>query len=401
MRTTAFLMIALLGGCCVLAGMEGFAHAQETGAVLTQLREEMQAVREENRQLQERLLLLEAAIESLHRSDGFGVPRLPQEVELCGERVPLERWEVRERLEREFYMMLGDEAQVILCMKRAGRYFPYIEEQLRKSGLPDDLKYVAVAESALLPTAYSHAGAAGFWQFITSTGRRYSLRLTSYVDERRDLAKATGAALRYLSDLYKEFQSWPLSLAGYNAGEKRISDAIEAQETSSYYELRLPLETERYVFRIIAAKLILSEPERYGFPFEEQDFYLPLACDEVEVEVKEGNLSLLAIAEATGSYSRELRKLNPPLRVDYLPPGKHMLWVPAGTGAALLAMLENKGKGDGPEHRVVHRVRKGETLWSIAGRYGVHLASLRKWNGLQNSSIIHPGDKLTVYTPLR
>jgi len=322
-------------------------------------------------------------------------------VELCGERVPLERWEVRERLEREFYLMLGNEGQVILWMKRAGRYFPYIEEQLRKSGLPDDLKYVAVAESALLPTAYSRAGAAGFWQFIRSTGQRYSLRLNSYVDERRDLVKATGAALRYLSNLYEEFQSWPLSLAAYNSGENRVSGAIKAQDTKSYYELTLPLETERYVFRIIAAKLILSEPERYGFPFEEKDLYLPLACDEVEVNVKGGSLSLHAIAEATGSYSRELRKLNPALRVDYLPSGKHLLRVPAGTGAALLAMLKNGGKGDGPGRKVVHRVRKGESLWIIAGRYGVRLASLRKWNGLQRSSIIHPGDKLTVYTPLR
>lgn len=387
---------ALVGGCCVLSGAGGFAEAQGTGDMPAQLAEEVQALRQENEELSERLLLLEAQVAAMQSEGRASIPRLPQQVELCGERVPLERWHVRERLEREFYLLLGDEALVILLSKRSGRYFPYIQEQLQRAGLPDDLKYVAVAESALMPTAYSSSGAAGLWQFISSTGGRYGLRLTSHMDERRDLMKATGAAFRYLSDLYQEFNSWPLALAAYNAGEERVRQAIDAQGVRNYYELSLPLETERYVFRIIASKLILSEPERYGFTFAQEDLYRPLACDEVEVKVRGDVLPLRTIAEATGSYSAELRRLNPALRTDYLSQGDHLLRVPSGTGASLLAML---GKSDdGSPRKVVHRVRKGETLWGIADRYGVRLASLREWNGLKGSTI-RPGDMLTVYAP--
>jgi len=191
--------------------------------------------------------------------------RLPDTIVFAGEPVPLDRWDVAERLEREFYTALGNPAQVILWLKRSARYFPYIETELRRAGLPDDLKYVAVVESALLPRAYSWAHASGIWQFIAGTARSYGLRVTASWDERREPARSTAAALAYLSDLHASFGDWPLALAAYNAGESRVRGAMTRQGVSTYHQLSLPLETERYFFHILAAKLILADPAQYGF----------------------------------------------------------------------------------------------------------------------------------------
>ncbi|HSF02148.1 MAG TPA: lytic transglycosylase domain-containing protein, partial [Solirubrobacterales bacterium] len=208
---------------------------------------------------------LRMRLESLEAGRG-AMPRalhtfeLPPRMEFAGEAVPLRQWDVGERLEREFLLALGNPAQVILWLKRSARYFPYIERELARAGLPEDLKYVAVIESALLPGAYSHASALGIWQFIASTARRYGLAVTSGWDERRNPERSTAAALAYLHELRQRFADWPLALAAYNAGETRIDQAVRHQGVSSYYQLALSEESERYVFRALAAKLILSEP---------------------------------------------------------------------------------------------------------------------------------------------
>ena len=169
-------------------------------------------------------------------------------LEFCGEPVPLEVQEVRELIEKELLLSLWHRPQVILWLKRSGRYMPHIEEVLRSQGMPYDLKYVAIAESALRPHARSRKGAVGFWQFMSYTGRQYDLIINRRIDQRRNIFTSTRAAIRYLSDLYDTFGSWALAAAAYNMGEEGLNSEIVEQGVNNYYQLYLPLETQRYIF---------------------------------------------------------------------------------------------------------------------------------------------------------
>lgn len=284
-----------------------------------------------------RLERLEAGQSALPRAlHAFG---LPASLQFAGEAVPLNRWDVAERLEREFLLSLGSPAQVVLWLKRSARYFPYIERELARVGLPEDLKYVAVIESALLPGAYSHASALGIWQFISATARRYGLAVTSGWDERRNPERSTAAALAYLRELRQRFGDWSLALAGYNTGEGRIDQALRYQGVSSYYQLALSEETERYVFRVLAAKLILSEPEQYGFEVPHEQRYRPHDGDVVTVELRD-RVAVTELARRAGSFYRELKALNPEIVDDWLGKGRYTIRVPKGRGPAFRATLE-------------------------------------------------------------
>jgi soluble lytic murein transglycosylase-like protein len=272
---------------------------------------------------------------------------LPATVQFAGESVPLHRWDVAERLEREFLLSLGNPAQVVLWLKRSARYFPYIERELARAGLPEDLKYVAVIESALLPGAYSHASALGIWQFISATARRYGLAVTSGWDERRNPERATAAALAYLRELHQRFGDWPLALAGYNTGEGRVDQAMRHQGVSNYYQLALSEETERYVFRVLAAKLILSDPEQHGFEVSHEQRYRPHDGDVVTVELRE-RVAVTELARRAGSFYRELKSLNPEIVDDWLGKGRYAIRVPRGHGPAFRAALEGGVRHSGP-----------------------------------------------------
>jgi hypothetical protein len=259
---------------------------------------------------------------------------LPASLEFAGEPVPLKRWDVTERLEREFLLSLGNPAQVVLWLKRSARYFPYIERELARAGLPDDLKYVAVIESALLPGAYSSANALGIWQFIASTARRYGLTVTSGWDDRRNPERSTAAALAYLRELRQRFADWPLALAAYNAGEGRVDQALRQQGVPTYYQLALPAETERYVFRALAAKLILSDPSRYGFDVPPEQRYGPHEAEVVTIELRD-RVAVAQLARWAGSFYRELKALNPEIVDDWLGRGRYAIRVPRGHGPGL------------------------------------------------------------------
>jgi hypothetical protein len=284
---------------------------------------------------------LRARLDSIEAGQG-ALPRalhtfeLPTKLDFAGEAVPLSRWDVGERLEREFLLSLGNPAQVVLWLKRSSRYFPYIERELARAGLPEDLKYVAVIESALLPGAYSHASALGIWQFISSTAKRYGLSVTTGWDERRNPERSTAAALAYLRELRQRFGDWPLALAAYNAGEPRIEQAMRHQDVSSYYQLALSEETERYVFRALAAKLILSEPERYGFEVPHEQRYRPYDADVVEIELRD-RVTVVDLARQAGSFYRELKALNPEIVEDSLSKGRYSIRVPKGHASILRA----------------------------------------------------------------
>jgi hypothetical protein len=237
----------------------------------------------------------------------------PASMTLCGESLPLESPAVRERLEAEFLLAVNHSAQVRLWQRRAKRYFPAMEAALKASGLPDDLKYLAVAESDLRPLVFSPAGAAGVWQFIPTTARRYGLKVNKLEDQRLLPEPVMGAGLRYLKFLRQKFGDWPLALAAYNAGEARIAKAISQQGFNDYFQLRLPRETERYVYRIAAIKAVLGEAGRWGLEDRTPSgLYLPLNFEETTVFFKEPE-TWLSLAERHKCDYRDLRSLNPHL----------------------------------------------------------------------------------------
>jgi membrane-bound lytic murein transglycosylase D len=255
--------------------------------------------------------------------------QIPERVTLCGEPVPLTEPGVREALDREFTVIVWSRAQTSLWMKRAHRFFPDIEQKIRERRLPLDLKYVVLVESDLRPHARSPAGALGPWQFMAPTAQRFDLKTTDAVDERMHMASATEAALRYLQILYRQFRSWSLALAAYNCGEGRLQREIDFQGVNSFYHLALPEETERYVNRLIATKIVLENPVAYGFELPPEDLLPPLEYDVVElIAVKE--VPVTDVARWSGSYYKAIKQLNPWIRGRTIPPGAYRLRIPQG-----------------------------------------------------------------------
>jgi membrane-bound lytic murein transglycosylase D len=222
----------------------------------------------------------------------------PDIVFICGERIPLEIPDVRERFEREFYLEF-DENQLILDLKRCGKYMPFIESKIKERGLPSDLKFLAIAESRLIENAYSSKGAAGLWQLMPETARKYGLRIDDYIDERLNIQKSTDAALSYLQDLYNKFNSWTLALAAYNAGEARISDALQFQWVDNYFDLHLNRETARFIFRVAAIKELISNAKRYGFVIDTTKLFKPPDVKYVSVRGPIQNLAVWAKLQGT------------------------------------------------------------------------------------------------------
>lgn len=321
---------------------------------------------------------------------------IPETMELGGDRVPLEREDVRERLELELMVILGNPVQTGLWIKRVPRFFPEVEAQLARMELPDDLKYISVVESNLRADALSRAGAAGPWQFMRSTGRMQGLEQNRSRDERRDWSKATDAALRYLIELHGDFNDWPLALAAYNAGKGRVRGAMRDQEQQDYWGLKLPTETERYVFRVLAAKLVLEHPERYGIEMADGFLYEPLATTDVSLQVRRRRMPVSALARSAGVSYRYLLQLNPWLTGAELPKGSYLLKVPVDEAAGFAERLAG-WKADNPEPTMVsYRVKKGDTLIRIARDHEVSLTAILATNGLSRRSIIRPGQKLLV-----
>ena len=318
-------------------------------------------------------------------------------LEFCGERVPVEVQEVKERLEKELLLTVWDKPQVILWLKRSPRYLRLIEEMLEDNGMPDDLKYVTIAESALRPHVRSRKGAVGFWQFIKDTGRKYGLEINTRIDERRNVFASTQAAIRYFNDLHKIFGSWTLSVAAYNMGEEKLMAETLEQQTTDYYQLYLPLETQRYIFRIISAKLILSDPEKYGFNLFEDDYYPPLEFERFNLDCFQ-DTPIRIVAQAANTYFKVIKDLNPEIRGHYFQSGSHEILLPKGTSKGFHARYEPLLKKWLAERKDrIYVVKKGDSLTGIAERFNVPLPALLIWNRLNLKSTIHPGDELIIH----
>jgi len=240
---------------------------------------------------------------------------IPETMTFAGEPVPLNNPDIRERFDRELLVNTYWQSNGLLIFKRANKFFPIIEPLLEKHGLPDDFKYLAVAESAL-ENNRSPAGAAGFWHFLKSTGREYGLEINDYVDERYNLDLATKVAADYLKNSKKRFGSWTLAAAAYNAGNAGISKQMKRQKENDYYDLLLNNETSRYVFRILAFKEILSNPKKYGFNFREKDLYNPVPTYQVKVDTAVTDFA--DFAKKFGINYKILKLHNPWLRDTYL-----------------------------------------------------------------------------------
>lgn len=215
---------------------------------------------------------------------------LPTELDFAGERVPIEQPDVYERLDREFLVNTYWQSNGLLLFKRANKYFPIIEPILKRNGVPDDFKYLAVIESSLLDVV-SPSGASGFWQFMKPAAKDYGLEISDTVDERYHLEKATEAACRYLLKAKQLTGSWTMAAAAYNAGVGGMNNQATAQKTSDYYDLWLNQETSRYIFRILAVKEIMKNPKKFGFHFETKHLYNEVPTFTVMVDSSITNLT--------------------------------------------------------------------------------------------------------------
>jgi hypothetical protein len=237
----------------------------------------------------------------------------------------------------------------------------------------------------------------GFWQFMQNTGRQYGLAVDSRIDERRNIFASTQAAIRYFKNLYKQFGSWTLVAAAFNMGEDGLADEIREQGIKDYYLLYLPIETQRYVLRIISIKLIFSDPKRYGFYLSGEDYYPPLEFDRIQVDCLR-DTHLRIVAQAAKTHFKEIKDLNPEIRGYCLSAGKHTILIPKGAAqgfeARYQALLHDES-ADQKEH--IYVVQEADTLSSIANRFGVSLSSLITWNRLNPTIAIRPGDKLIIY----
>lgn len=244
------------------------------------------------------------------------VPQIPAEMSFSGEEVPLHKREIREQFDREWNYIYYNQSSNIYVLKLAERYFPVIEERLKKNGIPDDFKYLCIAESNL-QNLISRAGAVGFWQFMKETAPAYDLEVSASVDERYNVLKSTDAACAYLQTAYNKFGSWTAAAASYNCGMGGYNSRATAQHTKNYYDLYLPEETNRYMFRILSFKHLISNAKALGYNLPDTATYKPIHTRAVTINSTIANLP--SYANQHGISYKTLRILNPWIRGYSLP----------------------------------------------------------------------------------
>lgn len=244
-------------------------------------------------------------------------PTTPGKIKFADQTVDLNRIDMAERLDRELTALSYTHGNTLLTIKRANRYFPVIAPILKDNGMPADLIYLACIESSMNPTAVSPAKAAGLWQFMPSTAREYGLEVNDYVDERFDPVKSTEAACKYLATAHAKYGNWESAAASYNGGMGRITNELAAQQAETAYDLYLTEETSRYMFRLLAMKMIMEHPSNYGFSLTADQLYQPLDCEIIEVSEPIDDWASWAIDH--GINYMILRNANPWIRAKSLP----------------------------------------------------------------------------------
>lgn len=272
-------------------------------------------------------------------------PKIPETMDFCGENVPLDKYYVRESLDREMIVNTYGHTSMLLYFKRAHRYFPIIEPILKKNGVPDDFKYLCVIESGLT-NATSPAKAQGFWQFMKATGQKYGLEVTEEIDMRNNLEAATEAACQFLKALRRNLGSWTAAAAAYNCGEAGLSKNMEKQSIASYYDTRLNSETSRYIYRILAVKQIMQHPQDYGFFLRPVDLYPTLPTRTATLSGHD--VDIYAFAKENGCSYKVFRELNPWITTEKLTnkAGKsYSVKLPTTEGISLKKIRTDRDKG--------------------------------------------------------
>jgi len=254
----------------------------------------------------------ENSVRGMSNSNQWNAPALPEQISFADEKVPVDRWDVKEKFDKEFLQIYYSPGGILYLIKLANRNFPIISERLKANGVPDDFKYLCIAESNMQSWAVSSSGAVGYWQFLQGTGAGYGLEISSQVDQRQDLEKATDAACKYFKTAYAKFGNWTAAAASYNCGMGGFSAQASFQRTNNYYDLQLPEETNKYIFRILTFKYLLENGARLGFNVDDQEKYQPVQTKTVTVSSSISDLAQFAIDNRT-SY-KMLRVLNPWLK---------------------------------------------------------------------------------------
>lgn len=268
------------------------------------------------------VLLLQSLFFSVFAQVDYHVPQVPSEMTFAGQTIKLDRADLRERMDRELVAFTYSHTNSTLMIKRANRLFPQIEPILKRMGIPDDLKYLMAIESNLDPQAASSAGAAGLWQFIQSTGRSYGLEVNANIDERYHTVKATEAACRFLKEAYDKYGNWMTVAASYNGGQQGMDRRIVEQHQTDAMEMWLVTETSRYMFRLLAAKMMFEDPSQFGFYFTKEDLYPYIPIKE-QVKITDPIPDLVAFAEEHGISFADLKRANLWLRESKLNNNSH------------------------------------------------------------------------------
>jgi len=344
----------------------------------------------------------------------FGIT-IPKDINFCGEGIPVEDFTVREALERELLVNTYWQSQTVLLHKRAARWFPIIEPILKKNGVPDDMKYLALAESGLT-NAISPQKASGFWQIMEVTATHYNLEVSEEVDERFNLEKSTEAACKVLLDAHKRYGNWTMAAASYNLGMGGIDKQIAKQKTDSYYNLFLNEETARYIYRIVALKEIISRPKAYGYHLRKQDLYPPIPVTRITVDSSITDLASFAISKGT-SY-KVLKTLNPWLMKSSLTNAEkktYTIQLPA-KGTTLYG-LEDEAlppgvnanqpdtskfvtqadiTADSASRSIIYTVGAGEDWNSISAKFGIEKNYLLEFNKRDESLTPKTGEEIVI-----
>lgn len=259
--------------------------------------------------------VLENGYDSLENDYNVYALEIPKVLDFSGEELPVYTPDIRERMDRELLVNTYWQSNGLLMFKRSHRYFPVIEPILKSYGIPDDFKYLALIESGL-QNVTSSAGAKGFWQIMEATGKEYGLEINSNVDERYHLELSTHVACKYLLKAKEKFGTWTLAAAAYNAGIRGISNQLERQQVTNYYDLLLGEETGRYIFRIVALKEIINHPQKYGFNFSTSDLYAPIPTSKIQLDT--AVTDFVQFANKFGLNYKQLKLHNPWLREAFL-----------------------------------------------------------------------------------
>ena len=254
----------------------------------------------------------ENAVRSVNKTNQWNMPALPEQISFANEKVPVDRWDVKEKFDKEFLQIYYSPGAILYLIKLANKNFPIISEQLKANGIPDDFKYLCIAESNMQSWAVSSSGAVGYWQFLQGTGSGYGLEISSQVDQRQDLEKATDAACKYFKTAYAKFGNWTAAAASYNCGMGGYNAQASFQRTTNYYDLQLPEETNKYIFRILTFKYLFENADQLGFNVSDQEKYQPLSTRTVTVTSSIPDLAQFAIDN--GTTYKMLRFLNPWLK---------------------------------------------------------------------------------------